>query len=111
MVNFSASDEFDGCTLKCSSGLHVSSEQVQHHLGQPEALVRAQQSVHKAQREPTVNANSLCTQIFYYKANAFLPQVPLHAFPVRVSGFRLDSQSSMYLGNMQITMLLAEPTS
>lgn len=43
MINFSVSDEFDACTLKCSSGLHASSEQVQHHLGQPEALVRAGQ--------------------------------------------------------------------
>lgn len=50
-------------------------------------------------------------KFFTIKQILFLPQVPLHAFPVRLSGFRLDSQSSMYLGNMQITMLLAEPTS
>lgn len=50
-------------------------------------------------------------QVFTIKQTLFIPQVPLHDFPVRVSGFRLDSQSSMYQGNMQITMLLAEPTS
>lgn len=50
-------------------------------------------------------------QVFTIKQMLFIPQVPLHDFPVRVSGFRLDSQSSMYQGNMQITMLLAEPTS
>lgn len=50
-------------------------------------------------------------KIFTIKQILFLPQVPLYAFPVRVSGFRLDSQSRMYLGNMQITVLLAEPTS
>lgn len=50
-------------------------------------------------------------KFFTIKQILFLPQVPLHTFPVRLSGFRLDSQSSMYLGNMQITMLLAEPTS
>lgn len=46
--------------------------------------------------------------IFTINQMLFIPQVPLHDFPVRVSGFRLDSQSSMYQGNMQITMLLAE---
>lgn len=50
-------------------------------------------------------------KVFTIKQMLFIPRVPLHDFSVRVSGFRLDSQSSMYQGNMQITMLLAEPTS
>lgn len=45
---------------------------------------------------------------FLQKQMPFILSVPLHDFPVRVSGSRLDSQSSMYQGNMQITRLLAE---
>lgn len=48
----------------------------------------------------------------YNKPNAFHPSGPVwHDFPVRISSFRLDSQSCMYQGNMQITMLLAKPAS
>lgn len=63
--------------MNLTHGLHVSPEQVQHHLGQPEALVRARQSVHKPERKATVNANSLFTQNFYYKANTFPPTSPI----------------------------------
>lgn len=77
MIHLSVNDEHDACTLKCSSGLHVSSEQVQHHLGQPEALVHARQRAHEPWRMPTVNANGLGTQNFYYKANTSPPTSPI----------------------------------
>lgn len=95
-------------------GLRFSEEQVQHHLGHPEApRVRVSRAESEGARVGlNVDARRLCLpSVFTMKQMPFMLHVPLHDFPVRVSGFRLDSQSSMYQGNMQITALLAEPSS